>query len=217
MKNIRMVCDGFCENCESCIYDVPQPMESKKPIIQTTTNVYNGEKAMPARKSEELNYCNGCQFVKKEKPTCKSLLDNWICSKAIIPTYGKGRTIDFKVNVGHLVRRPYWCPLLEKKTDTVQKKRFSDLPRYEQEKYWEKIKPITTFKDIKEHKWYHIPPINGKKRTDVLVIAKYRYSIQVREKGKNFLDTDFIRDNSLEIKFMSEIKTPKENGITRSQ
>ena len=142
---------------------------------------------------------------------------NWICSKAIIPTYGKGRTIDFKVNVGHLVRRPYWCPLLEKKTDTVQKKRFSDLPRYEQEKYWEKIKPITTFKDIKEHKWYHIPPINGKKRTDVLVIAKYRYSIQVREKGKNFLDTDFIRDNSLEIKFMSEIKTPKENGITRSQ
>lgn len=209
MKKINIICDGICENCESCIYDVLDPMEPKKPIIQTTTNVYNREKVMPARKSEESNYCNGCQFVKKEKQT-----HNWICSKAEIPIFGKGRTIDFNVSIGRLVHKPTWCPLLKKEADTTTKKRISDLPRYEREKYWKKLKPITTFKDIKENKWYHIPPINGRKRADVFVIAKYGYSMKIREKGKNYLETDFIRDDSPELKFMSEIKAPKENNVT---
>lgn len=45
MKKINMICDGICENCESCIYDVLDQWSLKNQLYKQPLT-YNREKVM---------------------------------------------------------------------------------------------------------------------------------------------------------------------------
>lgn len=86
------------------------------------------------------------------------------------------------------------------------KLRISKLPRDEREKYWSKIKPVNSFKNIKPNTWYHVPPIDGDKRMDIYVTQKYVYSFSYKKKNDDPNIEYFVYETDLTPNFMTEIK-----------
>lgn len=181
-ENDTLICDGYCETCNSCLYDITPKKSVENNSVQRTT--------------KDIKYCNGCRFAKRTQ-NANAYYNTWVCGKFVCGDK-TNVTIDFNVHEGNLVRKPSWCPLTD--SDFHE----STLSPSERCKLWEKIKPITKYEEIASNKWYHVPPLNGNKRYDVYVIHKYLYSMEVVKRGETV--HDYLSAKSLDVKFMTEIK-----------
>ena len=143
-----------------------------------------------------IEYCNGCKF-------CKQILKNSGFYYDTYCTYGKN--YDDPVSELKLLQswsykdskviKPIYCPNNKRKTPPVN---------YTQ---WKLIKPTMEWDNIKVGQVYHVPPVNGEKRMDVMVITKSQYMINVRVlKGPSVGSTISFYPESLRTRFFIENK-----------
>ena len=141
--------------------------------------------------------CNSCENFKKL--TLKNGKTAFVCNKySSLIQPKKKKVIVYDKPEGEEIDTPLWCPLVKK----------DKLTYAEREKLWKGIKPINDFENIKEKTWYHIPPINGRKRKDIFVVNKLTYTLEYREKGYTYIS--IMRNDDLAINFMSEIEQKAE-------
>lgn len=109
--------------------------------------------------------------------------------------FRNGRTIGMNLPAANLIKRPEWCPRQENNMVKGYKS-------------WYTIKRTLNYNDIKPNTWYHIPPVNGKKRCDIYVIRRNQYSVEYKRKEDiNSQVIRFLYEYDIESKFMSEIKS----------
>lgn len=131
----------------------------------------------------KINYCNNCVCaVVKECDCSHGQLNNWYCNSK-----GTKRVIDMSVLNTATIKIPHWCPMgLYKKPSTItateatKQETKKELTWMEKKKLWEDIKPICEWGNITVNEVYHIPPIMGEKRKDILVTNKTDFSFQYK-------------------------------------
>lgn len=202
-----------CATCESCIYDEGY-VEDLKEI-----NKNNMEK-------EEIKFafdsCNECphaikEDVKTQYNTFKYV--NWFCGKTVAPySTNTGtpsqRSIEMSCVDTKKINSPYWCPFKGKMVKTAigeattvtEPKPFKDLPYMERREKWLKVKVLSTWETIKENEIYHIPPINGEERKDILVTYKSSYSLSYRNLNKPNSLVETMYPSSLNVNFFVKHK-----------
>ena len=155
-------------------------------IVPTTTNYLT-----------KKSFCNGCPFVEIRPLNKHNLYTNWFC--AYHKMRGKTQNIkliDFKVENGRFVETPSFCP----------KGEYKRMKASEREKLWKAIKPLTNFEDIEEGYVYHIPPVNGQSRKDIVVVRKYLRTFEYKLYNSQDNASYYIYDDDIVFKFMSKIK-----------
>lgn len=157
--------------------------------IPTTTNYLKGN----------TKYCNGCPFVEIRPLNKANVFSNWFCAYHKIKSEGETQNIkliDFKIEQGMFVPSPSFCPK-EKKRNLTPKER---------EKLWKSIKPLNKFEDVEEGCIYHIPPVNGKPRKDIIVIRKYIKTFEYKLYGSKDTSSYYMYDDDISVNFMAKIK-----------
>ena len=156
-------CDMNCDNCEKCIYDV----------------ITNEDKDMKVNELSKITTCNVCPNSKcTDACASKGTLHNWFCV-----TKGERRLIDMSVLGSADVEIPTWCPLsLHKEKEEPKKK---ELSYKEKRDMWENIPNLCEWKNIKVNDIYHLPPIMGEKRKDIMITNVCDFSFQYRLLSKD--------------------------------
>lgn len=134
---------------------------------------------------ETFTHCNKCPHKVTSKITSSQSV-NWYCGK--VPdmyTATKNKNISYLVRDGELVPSPNWCPLKEKSdkpysVETRQKSTTYFESWEAKRKLWDKLPHTSSWDDIKVNEIYHVPPINGEKRMDIMITAKTQYSISYK-------------------------------------
>ena len=143
-----------------------------------------------------VEYCDNCEFCKRVPKSSGYYFDTYC-------THGKSKDDDiseFKLIQSWTfetskVYKPVYCPKNKKKTLPIN---------YNQ---WKMIRPMVKWDDIKVGRVYHVPPVNGEKRMDVMVTTKSQYMINVRVlKGPSTGTTISFYPESLRPKFFIENK-----------
>lgn len=141
------------------------------------------------------NYCNSCPYVEVRRLNKNSDYYNWFCAYNKKQNDGELKLIDFKVKLGSFVEKPSFC----KKDEAKDKER-------ERLKKWKSIKGKTSFNEIEEGCVYHVPPVNGEKRFDILIVRKYPRTFEYRIYNSDDSRLYYMYDDELAIKFMTKIK-----------
>ena len=95
------------------------------------------------------------------------------------------RMIELSLAVNQDIKQPDWCPI---KQEINLKKKINDgikLTDGEKRALLMERTPITCWDDIKFDTVYHIPPLLGEKRKDIVVTYKGQYSCTYRVLSKN--------------------------------
>ena len=155
-------------------------------IIPTTTNYLTKTK-----------YCNGCPYVEIRPLNKHNLYSNWFCAYHKLQGGTNNITlINFKVENGKFVETPSFCPKSKQK----------NLSPYERLKLWKKITPLTKFEDIEEGYLYHIPPINGQLRKDIVVVKKFLHTFEYKLYNSMDKSSYYIYSDDVAVNFMSKVK-----------
>lgn len=153
-------CDLDCDNCDECIHE------------QKNDNL-----TMRKIDLENIKTCNDCpQSQCKESGGWGTSLCNWYCN-----TDKLKRIIDMNVLSTKSLDIPKWCPLgLHKQVSVQEKPKKKPLTYAEKREMWEDIPFLCKWEDIKISEIYHVPPVLGEKRKDVLITNISDFSFQYR-------------------------------------
>lgn len=132
-----------------------------------------------------MKCCNICKYVHRSTMPFRKGLYTASCGASLV--FGFKQSIAHRLKDGDIINTPSWCPLLKER----KCKSFKD------------IKPIFSFDFIKEGCWYHVPPIDGKKRMDIFIEKKYASSIRYTQRGS--IKCEYMQKTDNAIKFMSNV------------
>ncbi len=170
-----------CSECETCIYD--------EGYLEDGVNENNNN----MEKTKTYTFCSDCPHVIKKLIFTESQYYNYYCGKETNP-YAQGMSQQRFIEVSYIpnkvISSPCWCPLKIK----AEKERFangeggnivpfSQLGYSERHQRWMMKTPLIKWEDIKEDEIYHIPPMMGEKRKDVVIVFKTAYSAAYKEIG----------------------------------
>ena len=144
---------------------------------------------------ETFTHCNKCPH----KVTVKNRASentNWYCGKTTdMYTATKNKNIAYLKRDGELIPTPTWCPLKvksnEKYSAFATKSKVDDYkPTYSESwedkaKKWNNLHHTCSWDDVKVDEIYHVPPINGEKRMDIIITSKTSYNIGYKTITKN--------------------------------
>ena len=149
------------------------------------------------------NTCTNCiHLVRREALTNES--ENVYCDKEKTI-----RLIEFRIPKGQDVKMPHWCPIEEANKIQVKIDKGEKLTNGEKKTMLMRHTPLISWEDIKVNDVYHIPPLLGQDRKDVLVTWKGEYSCTFKNlsKGKNTIET--IYPSTVESRFFVKHKLKK--------
>lgn len=141
---------------------------------------------------ETFTHCNKCPHKVTSKVTT-SQTTNWYCGK-VVDTYTatKNKNVAYLIRDGELVPSPNWCPLKEKSdkqySSDYKPKTTTYLDSWEaKRRVWDNLPHTSSWDDIKVNEIYHVPPINGEKRMDIMITSKTQYVISYKIINQNGL------------------------------
>lgn len=161
-------------------------------------------------------YCSSCPFSEKRKSSEKSNeYNNWFCvyrtSSEILenkpPIY---RSCGSWIHKDVKLLAPQWCPKTkqpqQRESRLVSPKSYND---------WSKLPYMHQWEDFKEQTIYHIPPVNGDVRLNIIVLKKYDTYMTCRVVGgkdngklmtlyKTSLKTKFLTEDRIEKKLLTK-------------
>lgn len=162
---------------------------------------------------EVFTHCNKCPNKVTSK-IGKDNKSNWYCGKVPdVYTVTKNKNISYYVNDGELVPAPNWCPLKVKSDN-----KYSALSSsYKEEDYkpktvvspWSNLPHTSSWDDIKVNEIYHVPPINGEKRMDIIITSKTDYYIgykTITKDGAAIVSYNSFYKTSLQVNFLVKHK-----------
>lgn len=158
-----LVCDMDCDNCNECIFEVKLDNMIKQNDLT------------------KITCCNNCVCATSKEADCSGgQLSNWYCSSK-----GTKRIIEMSVLSTAEISIPKWCPMgLHKPTiqttETTKAETKKELSWIEKKNLWESITPICKWEDIKASSVFHVPPVLGEKRKDIIVTSVTEFSFQYR-------------------------------------
>lgn len=136
---------------------------------------------------EIYTHCNKCPH--KVTATSSSGI-NWYCGKCADEyTTTKNKNIKYFVKNGDLVPTPAWCPLKKesgkysafatksKEDDYKPKESTYVSPYLEKLKIWNSLPHMSNWDSIEVNELYHVPPVNGEPRMDIIITHKSEYNI----------------------------------------
>ena len=149
--------------------------------------------------------CNSCGFLLKRKTNYSDHnYNNVYCEKD-----ERTKLIELSIKEGEDIKTPYWCPLLENAKIEEKIKEGQTLTMGEKRTILMQHKPFIAWDDIKVQQIYHIPPLLGEKRKDILVTWKGDYSCTFKDLSKNYNAIETIYPSTLMSRFFVEHKLKK--------
>ena len=173
-------------------------------------------------------YCSNCPFGERENSsTHNNEYFDWYCTHQSPKDVIEGKGITKRKCASWLYKAttlsaPSWCPLVSlENTNKIQgeqrEHRYTSATAYQA---WNKLPSICKWEDVKTKTIYHIPPVNGDVRLNIIITSKDDYSITGRvvggvDNGK----TMTLYKTSLKSKFLIEDKLEKSliNNITNGE
>ena len=107
------------------------------------------------------------------------------------------------------IETPDWCPILEEEKLRQKIVNGEKLTDGEKRKLLMRLKPSVKWDDIQKDEIYHIPPVLGEKRRDVIITWKGEYSCSLRDLSKTYVATETIYPSSLISRFLIKHKIKK--------
>ena len=157
---------------------------------------------MCTQNSECKNTCNNCGFLLRRKSNYGGAdSSNIYCDKD-----STSKLIELSVKDGEIIKSPHWCPIMEEKGVMDKIKNNIPLTNGEKRTLLMRHKPVISWDDIKQDEIYHIPPLLGEKRKDVLVTWKGKYSLTMKDLTKSYHSVETIYPSTLTSRFLIKHK-----------
>lgn len=149
------------------------------------------------------NSCNNCIYLSRKEALVNEC-ENAYCNKEKTI-----RLIEFRIPIGKDVKVPHWCPIKELDNIKIKLNKGKKLTNGEKKIMLMNHTPFIAWDDIKVNHIYHIPPLLGEQRKDVLVTWRGEYSCTFKNlsSGGNRIET--IYPSTLESRFFVEHKLKK--------
>lgn len=149
--------------------------------------------------------CNNCSFI-----TCRKSNYSVYGSDNVYCNHDKSiRLIELGADMNKDIKSPEWCPIAEAQRITDKMNSGEKLTEGEKRTILMRHKPLIQWDDIKNDEIYHIPPLLGEKRRDVLVVWKGEYSCTIRDLSKNYNASETIYPSTLASRFFIKHKIKK--------
>lgn len=155
-------------------------------------------------KFEGYVYCNTCPFSKKieiDQTSRRTIYHNWYCMKDTVPN--SRRTIGTVIIANTMVNSPSWCPY---KTTNQDRQTMSNNSYIERRDLWNTITPLIQWDDIKIGEVYHVPPVMGDERMDIVIISKNNYNVTYRRLDKDSTFTTAFYPGTVMSRFLVKHK-----------
>lgn len=151
-------------------------------IYDDNTNLFDVD---PFDTPKDEKKCNGCgQAICNMVKSSNGERFNWYCEMG-----NEWRSLEIAAPKGFQVPRPHWCPKYNKNGESTTRTTTSTVSTMETTKSvyesMTQVKPMTPWDDIKENTIYHVPPMMGQNRRDILVTKKTDYIINYKVLQKN--------------------------------
>ena len=148
------------------------------------------------------NTCNKCGFLLRRKSNYGGdNSSNVYCDKDSV-----SKLIELSINNDEIIQSPHWCPLLEEKGIMDKIKNNVPLTNGDKRILLMRHKPIISWDEIEQNTIYHIPPLLGEKRKDVLVTWKGQYSLTMKDLTKSCHSVETIYPSTLTSRFLIKHK-----------
>lgn len=151
---------------------------------------------------ECVHCCNKCGFLLKRKTNYGSAN----CSNVYCDRDNATKLIELSVNDDELIKSPDWCPFVEEAAIKQKIKEGHNLTIGEKRALLMKHKPFIPWDEITPNTIYHIPPLLGEKRKDILVTWKGEYSCTFKDLTKNYNAIETIYPSTLMSRFIIKHK-----------
>lgn len=156
--------------------------------------------------NKECNHCcNSCGYLVKRKNNYGDAnYSNLYCDK-----HNCIRLIELSVKDGSIVNTPDWCPIIKNEKIITKISEGKPLTIEEKKACLMKHQPFVAWDDIQPQHIYHIPPLLGEKRKDILVTWKGQYSCTFKDLTKNYNAIETIYPSTFMSRFFVEHKLKK--------
>ena len=150
-----------------------------------------------------IGKCNDCIYFERREAIATET-ENVYCTKEKTL-----RLIEFRIPKGQDVKLPFWCPIEEARKIQLKLDNGEKLTDGEKKTLLMARKPFISWEEIEVNHIYHIPPLLGGKRKDVLVTWKGEYSCTFRNLSNEKNTVETIYPSTLESRFFVKHKLKK--------
>lgn len=176
-------------------------------------------------------FCSNCPFGEKENSSChNNEYFDWYCTHQSPKDTLEGKGVTKRKCASWLYKTtvlnaPTWCPLESfENTKKIQSGEQRE-PRYTSAsayKAWNNLPSICKWEDIKTKTIYHVPPVNGDIRLNIMITTKDDYCITGRVVGgidngkimtlyKSSLKSKFLIEDKLEKSLINKLTNGEKN------
>ena len=127
------------------------------------------------------------------------------------------RLIELSMVANQDVKQPDWCPIKKEMEIKEKMKNGIKLTEGEKRTLMMERKPLTEWDEIETNVIYHIPPLLGEPRKDILITYKGQYSCSYKNISSNakYPSIETFYPSSLMTKFLFKHKFKKVKMITK--
>lgn len=148
------------------------------------------------------NTCNKCGFLVRRKSNYgPANSSNTYCDKT-----DSIKLIELSINDDDDIKTPDWCPLIEEETVRRKIKDGIKLSYGEKKAILMRHAPLIAWDEIEANQIYHVPPLLGEKRKDILVTWKGEYSCTCKDLSKNYSAFETFYPSTLMSRFLTKHK-----------
>lgn len=166
---------------------------------------------MCENKKECKNMCNKCGYLVRRKSNYGSdNSSNTYCDKT-----DSIRLIELSINDDEDIKTPDWCPLIEEKTIKQKINDGIKLSYGEKKAILMQHTPIIPWDEIEANQIYHIPPLLGEGRKDILVTWKGEYSCTCKDLTKNYSAFETFYPSTLMSRFLTKHKVKQVEVVNK--
>lgn len=166
---------------------------------------------MCENKKDCKSTCNKCGYLVRRKSNYGSAnSSNTYCDKT-----DSIRLIELSVNDDEDITTPDWCPLIEEETIKQKINNGIKLSHGEKKAILMQHTPIISWDEIEANQIYHIPPLLGEKRKDILVTWKGEYSCTCKDLTKNYNAFETFYPSTLMSRFLTKHKVKQVEVVNK--
>ena len=173
--------------------------------------------AMEERKKQicESGLCNKCpKLTRRSSYTLQGQeRDNVYCDH-----FQTTRLIELSMQTNADINQPDWCPIKKELELKEKMKNGVKLTEGEKRSLMMERKPLTDWDDIETNVVYHIPPLLGEPRKDIVVTYKSQYSCSYKNLSSTtkYSSIETFYPSSLMTRFLFKHKFKKVKMLTKN-
>ena len=116
------------------------------------------------------------------------------------------RLLELSVDSAKEIKAPSWCVKAESEKARNKIQNGEKLTEGEKRSLLMRHQPIIEWKNIEANQIYHIPPLLGEKRKDILITWRGEYSATYKDLTKKYNATETMYPSTLQSKFLVKHK-----------